>query len=234
MSTTQPNQLTLISHKLCPYVQRAVSVLEENGLAYKRIDIDLANKPDWFKTLSPLGKVPILVVDDETVIFESAVISEYINDAYQTHMLDEQPLEKARQRAWIEYASAMLNNIGQLYNAEDEKNFLLAERALKDRFSRLELNLKATDYFSGATFSLIDTAFAPIFRYIDVFEKLLDRPFLPHQPRLQHWRQNLLRRPSVKKAVDPAYPMLLTEFLAAKNSYLGKIAQQSINPRKSA
>ena len=38
--------LKLISHKLCPYVQRAVIALNEKGVPFERIDIDLANKPD--------------------------------------------------------------------------------------------------------------------------------------------------------------------------------------------
>ena len=69
MATTDKQQLTLISHKLCPYVQRAVIALQELGFEYKRIDIDLDNPPEWFKRLSPLGKVPLLLIDDETVSF---------------------------------------------------------------------------------------------------------------------------------------------------------------------
>jgi glutathione S-transferase len=57
--------LNLISHKLCPYVQRAVVALNEKGVPFERIDIDLANKPDWFLKLSPLGKVPVLAVRTE-------------------------------------------------------------------------------------------------------------------------------------------------------------------------
>jgi len=72
-------KLTLISHVLCPYVQRAVIALKEKGVDYERIDIDLANKPDWFLKISPLGKVPVLKVGDE-VIFESAVIAEFLED----------------------------------------------------------------------------------------------------------------------------------------------------------
>ena len=53
-------RLKLISHKLCPYVQRAVIALSEKGVAFERIDIDLANKPDWFLAISPLGKTPVL------------------------------------------------------------------------------------------------------------------------------------------------------------------------------
>ena len=49
-------KLKLISHKLCPYVQRAVIALTEKGVPFERIDIDLANKPEWFRRVSPLGK----------------------------------------------------------------------------------------------------------------------------------------------------------------------------------
>ena len=227
MLKPQNNQLTLISHKLCPYVQRAVTVLEENGVPYQRIDIDLANKPDWFKALSPLGKVPLLVINDATVLFESAVISEYINDVHQGNMLAEQPLEKARQRAWIEFASATLNNIGQLYNADDEKQFAAVEHQLKQKISQLEQNLDGSDYFSGSEFSLIDAAFAPVFRYIEVFDELLGREFFKHQPRIQHWQQQLAKRPAVIKAVSSDYPQLLIEFLAARDSQLGRLAQKS-------
>src|SRR3982751_20174 len=76
-------ELTLISHTLCPYVQRAVIALTEKGIPFERIDIDLANKPDWFLKISPLGKVPVLIVrttDGEAVLFESNVICEYIED----------------------------------------------------------------------------------------------------------------------------------------------------------
>ena len=54
--------LTLISHDLCPYVQRAVIALTEKEVAFDRIYVDLANKPDWFLAISPLGKVPLLRV----------------------------------------------------------------------------------------------------------------------------------------------------------------------------
>src|SRR3954449_5617891 len=75
--------LKLISHKLCPYVQRAVIALTEKGVPFERIDIDLANKPEWFLNISPLGKVPVLVVQTENgeeALFESNVICEYIED----------------------------------------------------------------------------------------------------------------------------------------------------------
>ena len=52
--------ITLVSHLLCPFVQRAAIVLLEKGVPFTRKNIDLANKPDWFLAISPLGKVPVL------------------------------------------------------------------------------------------------------------------------------------------------------------------------------
>ena len=45
--------LKLISHKLCPYVQRAVIALTEKGVPFERIDIDLAEQGDNAELLTP-------------------------------------------------------------------------------------------------------------------------------------------------------------------------------------
>jgi glutathione S-transferase len=65
--TRRPN-LELISLKLCPYVQRAVIALNEKQLDFKITDVDLKNKPDWFLKLSPLGRMPVLKVDDTVLL----------------------------------------------------------------------------------------------------------------------------------------------------------------------
>ena len=90
--------LILISHVLCPYVQRAVIVLKEKGVCFERRDVDLANKPDWFKACSPLGKTPVLLVDDVR-IFESAVICEYLEDTLTPRLHPNDALIRAQHRA---------------------------------------------------------------------------------------------------------------------------------------
>ena len=72
---------TLISFDICPFVQRSVITLEEKGVEYEIKYIELENKPDWFLAISPFGKVPVLQAND-TVIFESAVINEYLDEAF--------------------------------------------------------------------------------------------------------------------------------------------------------
>ena len=126
-------KLTLISHKLCPYVQRAVIALTEKGVPFERIDVDLANKPDWFLKVSPLGKTPVLLVGD-TAIFESAVILEYLEDTQSPPLHPADPLARAEHRAWIEFGSAILNDIAGLYGAADEAAFSAKVAALRTKF----------------------------------------------------------------------------------------------------
>lgn len=225
MTSTQSHQLTLVSHILCPYVQRSVIALEELGIAYKRIDIDLNNPPEWFKNISPLGKVPLLLVDDDIVLFESAVIAEFINEISSGGLLSHRAIDKARQRAWIEFASATLDNIGTLYHAKAGKAFERSKSMLDSKWQILEKNLISAPFFNGDEFSLVDAAFAPVFRYLDLFEKLLDEPLPGENSNIAKWRKVLAQRNSVVKAVSPEYPALLAEFIAERRSYLGDLAR---------
>ena len=110
--------LTLVSHALCPYVQRAAIVLAEKGAAFECRWVDLAAKPDWFRAISPLGKTPVLLVG-EVSIFESAVICEYLDETLLPRLHPADALQRARHRSWIEFGSAVLNHIAGLYNAPD-------------------------------------------------------------------------------------------------------------------
>src|SRR3954468_8605844 len=132
--------LTLVSHQLCPYVQRAAIALAEKGVSYERINVDLANKPDWFKALSPLGKTPVLKVG-ETAIFESAVILEYLEETRPNPLHPQDPLRRAEHRSLIEFGSAILNDIWGLYSAPDAAGFETKRKQLAERFAWLEQRL---------------------------------------------------------------------------------------------
>ena len=125
----------LISFALCPYVQRALIVLKEKNVPFERVDIDLANKPDWFLKLSPLGKVPVLQSGDN-VLFESQVIAEYLDEVTDGSLHPSDPIEKAVHRAWIEFASQTLNAIWGFYVSENEEDFLKAREVIVDKFKR--------------------------------------------------------------------------------------------------
>ena len=220
-SATTTASITLVSHALCPYVQRAAIVLQEKGVAFARQDIDLANKPDWFLAVSPLGKTPVLLVDGHS-IFESAVICEYLDETLAPRLHPEDPLERARHRGWIEFGSAVLNAIGAFYTAADDAALGARAQDIRSRFEQLDAALGSGPYFAGAQLSIVDAAFGPVFRYFDVFETIDDFGFFTALPKLSAWRAELARRPSIRDAVRPDYAALLRDFLLARNSALSR------------
>lgn len=221
------SSLKLVSHTLCPYVQRAVITLHEKEIPHEREYVDLAQKPDWFLALSPMGKVPLLLVND-TVLFESAVICEYLDEVTPGSLHPADPLLKAKHRAWIEFGSSILNTIAGFYNAKDESIFEAKRQELIQKFQLLEDQLQEGPFFSGDRFSLVDAAYGPIFRYFEVFEQYQDFGFMVDAPKVRRWRDALLKRPSVIEAVVPAYPQLLDEFLRKRNSHLTQMMQVAL------
>lgn len=204
--------LTLVSFDLCPYVQRAAIVLREKNVSYERIDIELSNKPDWFKAISPLGKVPLLKVGEE-ILFESAVIAEYLEETHGPALHPADPLAKARHRAWIEFASSILADIWTVETTKDRPAFDAKIALLKEKFARVEAQLGKGPFFAGAAFSLVDAAFAPAFRYFETFDRIRDLGVFAGLPKVQAWRKALAARPSVAGAVVPDYADRLMRFL---------------------
>ncbi len=211
--------LTLVSFDLCPYVQRAAIALAEKGVPFERYDVDLANKPDWFKAISPLGKVPLLQVGDE-VLFESSVIVEYLEDTQTPRLHPAEPLARARHRAWMEVGSSVLADIWTLETTPDRAVFDSKVASLRDKFHRLESALGEGPYFGGESFSLVDAVFAPACRYFDVFDRFVDLGTFADLPKVQAWRRALAARPSVRGAVVADYEARLEAFLRRQKSWL--------------
>lgn len=212
----QEQRITLVSHELCPYVQRAVIALTEKGVPFRRLDVDLAAKPGWFKAISPLGKVPLLRTG-RAVLFESTVILEYLEETQPHPLHPGDPLERAEHRSWIEFGTALLNDIAGFYNAPDAAGFAAKSEALTAKFTQLEARLGQGPWFAGERFSLVDAVFGPVFRYVDAFERIGAFEIPSGMRKVAAWRAALERRPSIRAAVAPSYPERLLAFLAARS-----------------
>ena len=218
-------KLTLVSHALCPFVQRAAIVLAEKNVPFERVVVDLTDKPDWFLALSPLGKVPLLKIAQdaggEVVLFESMVICEYLEesqDGRRLHPLD--ALDRARDRAWIEFVSSMLSEAWGFLNAKDIDTASSKGSAFRDKLRRLEPELGRGPFFEGARFSMVDAVAAPVFRYFDVLAPEVGEPIFAGLPRISAWRSALSSRPSVIAAVGADYGVHFQAHLTKQGALL--------------
>lgn len=202
--------LTLISHPLCPFVQRAAIVLLEKGVPFDRVDVDFSAKPDWFLALSPTGKVPLLKIGQAdgsgAILFESMVICEYLEESFGgVGMYPVDALSRAQHRGWIEFGTAALADAWQFLNAKDRPTADAKRAALRDRLQRLEAVVAAEPYFGGAAFGMVDAVFAPLFRYFDILDPTVSQPIFKGLPRVTAWRAALAARESVIAAVAGDY-----------------------------
>jgi glutathione S-transferase len=217
---TDRPKLTLISHALCPFVQRAIIVALEKHVPHERIYVDLQNKPDWFVALSPTGKVPLLRVAD-TLVFESAVICEYLDETSPGRLHPEDPLQRARDRAWIEYASGLLGDVFMMSIAPDEAAFGTRRDTLAQKFDVLERTIVGAPWFGGERFRMVDALYAPVFRYFDAIDRYIDTGLFAVRPKLAAWRAALASRPSVVAAVDADFVERYADSQRSRNTYLG-------------
>ena len=201
-------KLELISFKLCPFVQRAVIALKHFRLPYRITYIDLMNPPPWFTEVSPLEKVPVLRVDDETNLFESAVIAEFIDDIAPGTLLPADPLTRAHNRSWTELGSTCFGDLFAMTGAEDVAAYKRARAGIMDKLEMFEEEMTGP-FFNGDQPALIDFATAPLFMRLDILacEKntLIDPKTLP---KVATWSQTLLAMDEVKESVVPEFARL--------------------------
>jgi len=220
MTELTPPKFELISFDLCPFVQRSVITLLEKDIEFVRTNIDLANKPDWFLKISPLGKVPLLKIDQE-ILFESSVINDYLDEITPPSLYPRDTLLKAKNRAWIEFGSDLISRNFKLLTTKDEKLMIEISSEINDRFQILESNMGIGPFFNGGDFSLVDAAFAPLFiRQHYIVQPHLPTDILSGCTKIKKWSDNLLDRESIRGSIIPNFVELATNRYRKMGSYL--------------
>lgn len=210
----------LISFKICPFVQRSVIVLKEKKIPFAVEYIDLANKPDWFLKLSPTGKVPVLETEGE-VLFESAIIMEYLDEVTPPTLHSAAPLTKAKDRAWIEFSSALLVLQYQMSLAKTAEDYGAKLAALRDGMHKFAAAFQGP-WWRGEAFSLVDAAIAPLFTRIGYTEQQLPDDVLADLDILRRYQKALEARASIRDSVLPEVPQAYREYIRQHGGYMAQ------------
>jgi glutathione S-transferase len=156
--------------------------------------------PDYLK-LNPYGKVPVLT-DDDTVLYESCIINEYLEEKYPNPpLLPKEPGKKAKARILVDYGMAHFDGPYQklrmelMKDAKEQNQQLIdgAKAELKKLLQRFESDIGENPYLTGE-FSLVDADLLPRFTRLEGFGVLPD----PALPRLGKYMERMKARPSVK------------------------------------
>ena len=212
----------LVSFKACPFVQRVAITLQYKDINYDIEYVDLGNPPEWFLAISPLNKVPLLIVGD-TVIFESAVINEYIDEAYPPKLHPEDLLIKAINRSWIEFCNNISLYTFQLSIKVSEDEFKDTLELMLNDFDLVESCLEDPPFFNGQQFSLVDSSYAPVFQRLDFLEQIYKRIITQERhPKLATWKENLLSLKAVKHSAVKDIQSLYYKLLWTRQGYISQ------------
>jgi glutathione S-transferase len=199
------SEVEIISADVCPFAQRSRIVLLEKKVDFTLSEIDLENKPDWFDRVSPYGKVPVLR-HGETHLYESAIINEYLDEAFPLPpLMPGDPAGRAQARIWINFCDSRftVTFYKLLLEQDQDKQNEYRERML-DHLRFLETEALAGTpssgpYWMGKGFSLVDASLAPFFERFVALEHYRDVVIPPQHISLHAWIAALRERESVKK-----------------------------------
>ncbi|CAM3343848.1 glutathione S-transferase family protein [Thalassospira profundimaris] len=213
----------LIGHRLCPYVQRVAMVLAQSRVAHKRTDIALDAKPDWFLELSPTGNVPVLVVDDERMLFEAAAICQYLDAMCWKSLYSADTYYRALEQGVIAIADKILALTADLiYRDLSEQAVDATIHAIHMQMSIVSNLITPSIIFEDKDLSMLDIVFATVFRPFALISIGLNRDLFAGFPGLRGWASGLAAHQTVRNAVPATYHREMHEFIASKEGYLAK------------
>lgn len=197
-------QIKIYSAVVCPYAHRSRLVLQEKGVDFELIEIDLQNKPEGFTDISPYGKVPAIAHGDQRV-WESAVINEYLDEVFpQPPLLPSSPIAKAQARIWIDFANTRLvPAFSTLLRNPDPAQQEVAKQELYKHLEFIEkegLGKLSGEgpYWFGESVSLVDFTFYPWFERWPALKHYRGFGIPEEFTRLRQWKKALKQRESVQ------------------------------------
>jgi glutathione S-transferase len=152
--------------------------------------VDLKNKPEELLRQNPYGKVPVLV-DGDGVIYESAIIDEYLEEKFpHVRLMPTDLLLRAKVRIWVDYMSTRLHAAASdiTHNREPEK----ARERMKQHLTTLDKEMAGRKYLVGE-YSLADVSYIPFYTRRERYAVVIDDAY----PNLKRWGEDLIARPRV-------------------------------------
>ena len=189
--------------------------------------INLLEKPDWFLKISPHGKVPVLVVDGEP-LYESNAIAEFLDEMVPPRLHPEDPVERARHRAWTDFVPDFAKALMGVYYTKTREAVDDGLAQAPKRVARLEEAIareRGNDgpYFSGRTLCLVDAAYAPFFQRFEFAERYLNTGLLDAFPLVKAWSEALLADELVTGSVVPHFEDEFAKSLTRRGFYVARL-----------
>jgi len=200
-----PESILVYSYRRCPFAMRVRMTLHEKNIPFQVQEEDLSNFSEKLKELHPEAKVPVLV-HGSRVVYESAVITEYIEEAFSQapFLMPKDAGARAEIRLWTHWCNQIfkpdLDRLKYGKSRFPESECVGIEDKVKAHLNKLESRLKKSDWLVGNEISLADIHVFPFYRQLS---RVTPPPaFLAGYPSIHQWLERLASRPSFQKTME--------------------------------
>jgi glutathione S-transferase len=202
--------LKLLASPTSPYARKVRVALAEKRIEYQLVDVSPWNTPNEVSAHNPLGKVPVLVLDDGTALYDSRVIVEYLDTVSPVSRLIPEP---SRQRIVVRRWEALADGICDAAVAVTLERKRPARQQSKEWLERhqdkiargvaeLARDLEERPWCNGEAYSLADIATGCALGYLDL--RYAEFDWRSAYPNLARLAEKLDKRPSF---TDTAVPL---------------------------
>ena len=201
--------MKLIFSSTSPYARKVRIVLAEKKIECEQAEVSPWSADNPVHAFSPLGKVPVLVLDDGTAIFDSRVIVEYLDSVSPVSRLIPEPV---RQRIAVRRWEALADGVNDAASAIVlERRRPLAQQGadwtarqqqkLGRGLAEIARELDDKSWCNGEAYSLADIATGCTLGYLDLRHP--DLAWRDAYPNLARFHERISKRPSFADTVPP-------------------------------
>jgi glutathione S-transferase len=158
------------------------------------IEVNLKNKPEDLVRQNPYGKVPVLV-DDSGVIYESAIINEYLDEKFpEMRLMPKDYLARSKVRIWVDFLNTRVHPAAS--DLQHDRQLDKAAEKMRQHLHTLDKELSGKNYLVGE-YSLADITFIPFYTRRERYKVAIDDTY----PNVKRWAESLIARPQVAATI---------------------------------
>lgn len=200
--------MKLLGTDTSPYVRKVRLVLLEKNIPHTYL-VDPPREPgSQVARVNPLGRIPALILDDETCVFDSPVIAEYLDTLNDTPILipRNDTLARMHVRRWEALADGIMDSAVAVRNErarpepkQEPNNIVLHNNAVSRALAYAAELLGEREWCEGAAITLADLALASALIYLDLRQP--ERDWRGAHPNLSAWFARIGARPGVRASL---------------------------------
>ncbi|MEH0713980.1 glutathione S-transferase family protein [Vibrio owensii] len=185
-------------------------------------EVEYADFNNCLFDISPNGKAPIVITENNTVLFDADAIVSYLDKQYSGLLQPRSTEDIALLEAWANYGSKQYvpqcSTMRSVDEAEFKQHWVVFEKALIN----MEKQLGSSAFFFGDELSRVDIAWLPILHRAWLVEKTTGHDMFRDFPNVKRWQGNIMQLEWLMATVSEDFEEVFNRFYLS-NTFLSNV-----------